>query len=214
MKLNCQQRQRTAALANSCILSFESSNVRKKNFKQRIRTPKLTCSWVTKINIITAGQSHLPLFCMTNSSQDFQNVIFVLGKINKNKHCQIFSFQLNVYLSQPKVHKNHSNSSQVPKMEVRELHTRKPLHHIISVRINFCFSNFTQLWWFQTIFLGKGQHNTLTFTVKQHLFFHNFKPPLLYVYFSLKKPNGHWTCKKCLYDSSVLFLLFTVLFSQ
>ena len=171
MKLNCQQRQRTAALANSCILSFESSNVRKKNFKQRIRTPKLTCSQVTKINIITAGQSHLPLFCMTNSSQDFQNVIFVLGKINKNKHCQIFSFQLNVYLSQPKVHKNHSNSSQVPKMEVRELHTRKPLHHIIFVRINFCFSNFTQLWWFQTIFLGKGQHNTLTFTVKQHLFF-------------------------------------------
>lgn len=110
-KLNYQQCQQTAALANSCIWSFEGSNVRYKSFNQRIsiRTAKLTCSRVTKTNYNLHGnQSKLPLFCV--KLFQFRISKHRLCSWDKN-HCQISSFcWMFVYQSQ----KFTWNHSQVP----------------------------------------------------------------------------------------------------
>lgn len=68
--------------------------------KEFIRTPKLTCSRVTKTNYNLHGnQSKLSLFCEI-SIQDFKTSALFLGQ----KTLSNLQFLLNVCLSKPKVH--------------------------------------------------------------------------------------------------------------
>lgn len=150
-KLNYQQCQQTAALAKLIatfgVLRVQTLGTKALN-KEFIRTPKLTCSRVTKTNYNLHGnQSKLPLFCEI-SIKDFKTLALFLGQ--KTLKSLVSAECLFI-----KAKSSHETTHTVHKSLQWNLdnciHEPPHCHHIC--KTTSLLPNFKQCWWFQAILI-------------------------------------------------------------
>ena len=186
-KLNCQQCQQTVALANSCIPSFEGSNVSYKSLKQWFLSEHQSWhvqGWPNLIIICRAINQNYHCFAW-NFNSGFQNIGFVLG--TKNTVKSLVSAEC-LFMKAKSSNETTQTVHKSLKWNLDNCKHENLCTIIIFAKQPFLLTNFTQRWWFQAmiIFLKKRQLKILTFAVKATFYF--IKAMFILCIFSSKDP--------------------------